>query len=506
MGNVLSTPIRISLALVAGLASLTASAQDVYPTSPDWTSADTQVSTGAALVDLDGDGWLDLVVANGNDMQQQRLAVYHNNGDGTFPPSPDWQSDDDDVAYNGHLDVADVNGDGWPDVAVAVLGRNSSVDNVAKLYLNNNGVLSSPPDWQADEIAHAFGCAFGDVNNDGRPDLALAIGWAYSPQAFYSQYLYLNIGGALSSTASWSSTDTDHLQGVLWTDADRDGWLDLVGVASGAQTRVYANLGGSLSTTASWSTTDSADQDGIMGVAGDVNGDGYDDLIVTDNTQLGGTGRFRQYNGVTGGFYETAYDWNYYERYGSAVALADVDGDGALDLATGAWWDQTRLFLNTGTGLPSAPNWSSGPSSVIEKIVFGDVDKNALRLTLEDLPANGGRLFQLARRPIQDVVAVVRDGIELEPHEFVLDRDDGWITVATAPAATLQVQDQWSAFPDMAISNWDDTVGNFLYYNRLGGIFSDGFESGDTSMWSAAVERASPTRLPHELAAAGVVD
>ncbi len=483
---------------------MTASAQDVYPTSPDWTSADTQVSTGAALVDLDGDGWLDLVVANGNDIQQQRLAVYHNNGDGTFPPTPDWQSDD--VAYNGHLDVADVNGDGWPDVAVSVLGRYSSVDNAAKLYLNNNGVLSSTPDWQSDEMAHAFGCAFGDVNNDGRPDLALATGWAYSPPAFYSQYVYLNVGGSLSSAASWSSTDIDLLQGVLWTDADGDGWLDLVGVAHEAQTRIYSNLGGTLETTASWWTTDSAHQDAIMAVAGDLSGDGIAELIVTDNTQLGGSGRFRQYNGLAGGFYETTYDWSYFEGYGSAVALADVDADGDLDLATGAWWDQTRIFLNTGSGLPSAPDWSSTPTSVIEKIVFGDVDRNALRTAIDTFPATGGRLFHLGRRPIQEVVTVRRDGVELGPHEFVVDRDDGWITVAVAPAVDLVVHYTWSTSPDMAITNWDASVGNFLYYNRLGGVFSDGFESGDTSMWSASVERARPTSLPHELAAAPHAD
>jgi len=210
-----------------------AGAQQVYPMVPDWVSADTPVSTGGALVDLDRDGWLDLVVANGNDMAQQRLVVYYNQGDGTLPPTPDWQSAD--TAYHGHLDVADVNGDGWPDVAVAVLGSFSSYGQAAKLYLNNGGTLSSLPDWQSNnELANAFGCAFGDVNNDGRPDLAAATGWAYDPQQHFSQYVWINTGGVLPATASWSSADDDHLQGVQWVDVDRDGWLDLVGAASGS--------------------------------------------------------------------------------------------------------------------------------------------------------------------------------------------------------------------------------------------------------------------------------
>ena len=487
MSRFIVTSLRWGLPLVIACAAVTAAGQGIYPSTPDWESIDSGVSTGAALVDLDRDGWLDLVVANGNDMIEQHLVVYYNNGDGTFPTTRDWQSDD--VDYNGHLDVADVNGDGWPDVAVSVLGQFEVAGVAAKLYLNNNGTLSATPDWQSDVITHAFGCAFGDVNNDGRPDLAVATGWAYSSEPFdYHQLLYLNNGGTLSATADWVSDDEDHLQGGLWTDADRDGWLDFVGIAYGAQTRVYRNLGGTLETTASWSTTDSADQDGIMVVAGDVNGDGHSDLITADNNQLTGSGLFRQYDGLPGGFYETTHGWTYDAGLCSAVALADVDADGRLDLATGAWWDSTRLFLNTGTGLPPTPDWSSATSRVIEKIVFGDVDNDAPRVATEVFPATGERLFHLARRPIQEVVSVQRDGVPMAPDEFVLDRDDGWVTVAAAPTVALEVRYRWSTSQDMTVSNWDELVGNYLYYNRLGALFTDDFESGNTLMWSATVQ------------------
>jgi hypothetical protein len=312
---------QYAVALLVVTISAPGAAQTIYPTTPDWVSADTPFSTGAALVDLDRDGWLDLVVANGNDMAVEPLTVYYNLGNGTLPTTPDWQSSD--TAYNGHLDVADVNGDGWPDVAVAVLGYASSIDHAAKLYLNNNGTLSSTPDWEAAELANAFGCAFGDVNNDGRPDLAVATGWAYDPQNHYKNWVYLNTGGTLASSASWQSDDLTHLQGVLWVDANDDGWLDLVGVPNSADTMVYTNLGGTLETTASWDTNDSPNQDGLMAVCGDVTGDGHPDLIVTDNTQLSGaSGRFRQYDGLAGGYFETTYGWSYFEGYGSAVATA----------------------------------------------------------------------------------------------------------------------------------------------------------------------------------------
>ena len=90
-----------------------------FPQNPDWISSDvSSVSTGGAFADINQDGWLDFVVANGNDISIQKLVVYYNNGDGTFPTTPDWQSAD--IDYHGHLDVGDVNGDGWPDVAVSV--------------------------------------------------------------------------------------------------------------------------------------------------------------------------------------------------------------------------------------------------------------------------------------------------------------------------------------------------------------------------------------------------
>ena len=140
-------------------------------------------STGAELADFNKDGWLDLVVSDGNDMQMGRVNVYLNDGNGNLSKTANWQSSD--LAYNGHLDVADVNGDGWLDVAVSYLGEYDTLGPVARLYINNNGVLSALPNWNADLIGNAFGLDFGDINNDGRPDLAVATGWSYSPVHYY---------------------------------------------------------------------------------------------------------------------------------------------------------------------------------------------------------------------------------------------------------------------------------------------------------------------------------
>ncbi len=469
-------------------------AASVYPVGPDWFSADTQFSTGAALVDIDLDGFVDLVVANGNDMASQHVVVYYNQGDGTLPTLPDWQSAD--TFYHGHLDVADVNGDGWPDVAVANLGKSSTVSNAAKVYMNQAGTLSATPDWVSDELANAFGVAFGDMNNDGRPDLAVATGWPYSNPDTDHNYVHLNIGGALESTASWQSDDTRDYMNALWVDADDDGWLDLLLLGANHNSYIHRNLGGVLETTASWHTTDNPAQFSIMAAVGDVTGDGRRDLIATDNAQLfGGVGDLRQYDGQSTGLFSTSPNWTYFNDshdYGSAVALADVNDDGLLDLASGAWWSRPRIFLNGGTGFGSDSDWQSTRSTVVERIVFADVNNDGILLTRDVFSGAqaAGQLFHLAHQPVQEVYRVWRDDTELGPSEYTINRVGGWITVA-APAGDVVVEYSYSRKPDMVMTNWDSTVGNFLYLNRnivAGDMNCDGWvNSGDIDLFVMAL-------------------
>lgn len=450
---------------VAGIQPPALSGEPIYHGAPDWVSSDRPVSTGAALVDLNLDGWLDLVISNGNDIQREPLTAYYNLGDGTFPARPDWKSDD--IGYHGHLDIADVNGDGYPDVAVSKLLNEGGP--AAKLYLNNGGALSKKADWKSDEKVRAFAVAFGDVNGDGRPDLAVATGWPYDPGFESPSFVHLNVDGALEEAASWRSDDENDYLGALWVDADDDGWLDLLGVGADNASYVYRNLGGALETTANWQTTDNDKQFGIMAAAGDVTGDGVRDLFITDNTQLfDGEGYFRQYTGLADGYFATEPTWKYYDGYGSAVAVGDLDGDGRLDLATGAWFDKTRVFLNAGDGLPKNPTWSSSGTSVVEKIVLGDVNRDAVyeRTDCFDPRDGDARLYHLAPQPIESVVSVEVDGDSLGPDEYAFSREGGWVSAGRAVQERCCVTYAVSEKLDLVVSNWDTTKGNYLWYNQ----------------------------------------
>ncbi|MCK6476867.1 MAG: VCBS repeat-containing protein [Phycisphaerales bacterium] len=439
-------------------------AGQAYSPTPDWQSTDKQVSTGGALVDLNRDGWLDLVVANGNDISRQRVVAYYNNGSGALQGSPGWQSSD--IAYHGHLDVGDVNGDGWPDVAVAVLLPQGGKS--AKVYFNNNGTLATTAGWQSSIGPDTFGVAFGDMNGDGRPDLALASGDAYNNVPAIN-VVYLNTGSTLAAAPSWQTSSARNYNNCFWMDADRDGLLDLVMCGSNSQTHVYRNLGTTLATAPSWSTGDVPAQFCLMGTAGDVTGDGRRELIIADNNQIfGGSGRFRQYNGLTAGYFNTTANWTYNEGYAAAVVLGDIDFDGDLDLCSGEWFGRTRYFLNTGSGLPTAATWTSNTTSTVEKLCLGDINRTSLRVREAVLaPSGSTKLFHLPVQPVQEIRSVTRDGVDLLPGQYHANLEHGWVAIDAAPATELRVVYLESRSLDLAVTNWDSSVSNYVFYNKL---------------------------------------
>ncbi len=314
-----------------------------YNQTPNWISTDvTSVSTGGMFADINQDGWLDYVVANGNDMARQKVVVYYNNGNGTFATTPNWQSTD--IDYHGHLDVGDVNGDGYPDVAVSVyIGPSGfSSPGKVKLYLNNAGTLSSNPGWVSGDNFYTFSCAFGDADSDGDLDLAVACGESYN--SFPGQQrIYFNIGGTLETLPSWKSAAFIYSYDVNWFDMDNDRDLDLVFANEGYPNYVYQNNNGVISTTPIWQSADASTQANSL-FTGDVNNDGYLDLAISDNNQLGGTGRFKIYLNNNGILSTTPF-WNSsFSGYGSGILLADIDNDNDQDLITGGWWNPVRIY------------------------------------------------------------------------------------------------------------------------------------------------------------------
>ena len=211
--------------------------------------------TGLALADINRDGYPDLLTASGNDEGLQPLALYLNlpAGSNFFNSTgrPDWVSEDLDANMN--LAVGDIDGDGWLDVAVSTLAPPLGSGGV-KVYFNRRGTLEKKPSFRSKDRYNSFACALGDANGDGRLDLATS---DMSPHGGGSARIYFNSGRTLSSTPGWRARPAVFGGGILFTDVQQDGLLDLV--LGAPQVMVFpGNLGAdggiTLPTTPGWSS------------------------------------------------------------------------------------------------------------------------------------------------------------------------------------------------------------------------------------------------------------
>jgi hypothetical protein len=435
---------------------------------PDWVSADLSgVATGGAWADINNDGWLDLVVANGNDIERQKLAVYLNNGSGSLPLTPSWESAD--IDYHGHLDVGDINKDGFIDVVVSVYigAAGFSQKGKIKMYLNNNGILSSTPSWTSADDFYTFSCALGDADGDGDLDLAAAGGESYYNRSEKNR-IYYNNNGVLSSLPGWMSLSAGYAYDVEWADIDNDGDLDLIFAEEKGPNKLFLNYGDSIGTVPVWQSADPSLYANSLFIK-DVNNDFYLDLAVSDNNQLGGSGKFKIYLNNNGILSTTPYWTSAFSGYGSGITLGDIDNDGDNDLITGGWWQPCRIYLNSGGTFPQTPNWTSTSSSVVEAIFLGDLDNDHLIRDSAAYISNGiQKLFYLPKSPVHKIVGITFDNSPVGYAEYCFDMENGWISFSSVPAmgSWIKIVYDYSRDLDIGVTNWDSNKGNYVFINN----------------------------------------
>ncbi len=221
-------------------------------------------SVGAAWLDYDNDGLLDLFVVNyvhwtpeldhfcGDSGRNIRVychprvfggtanRLYRNLGNGTFADVSETAGIAKHLGKGMAVAVADYDGDGLPDLFVT----NDKMPNLLFHNLGNGRFKEvafeagvALPDTGAE--MSAMGAEFRDVDNDGRPDLALT---ALSGETFP---LFRNRGGGLFRDASYESrmgplSRTYSGWGMGLFDFDNDGWKDIFTANSHVNDRVEA--------------------------------------------------------------------------------------------------------------------------------------------------------------------------------------------------------------------------------------------------------------------------
>ena len=242
--------------------------------------------------DVNGDGKLDLVVANqcqtsSNCSNGGTVSVLLGNGDGTFQTPVSYSSGGFEATY---LAIGDFNQDGKLDLAVAnncATGPNCTTGGIVNVLLGNgDGTFEVPVDVYNTVNYSAYSIAIGDVNGDGKPDLFVGL---YDPGGV--TVLLGNGDGTFQSGSGYSSGGT-YVYSIAIGDVNGDGKQDLV-VANADSSSVGILLGngdGTFQSAASYASGGGSNSVAI----GDLNGDGKPDLVVAN----GGVGVLLNNNGA----------------------------------------------------------------------------------------------------------------------------------------------------------------------------------------------------------------
>jgi len=218
-----------------------------------------------AVADLSGDGVPDLIVANYND---NTVSVLVGNGDGTFLPQEVFQVGS--KPYS--LAVADLTGDGRLDIVVA----NSASDTVSVL-LNQGGSKSHVNFAPQQTFAcgkQPFSVAVADVNGNGIPDIITANAASNSVSVLLG-----NRAGAFASQQTYAVGSRPY--SVAVADLNGDGKPDIVTTNYGDDgVSILLNGGGGSFLK---QETFANDLSPALTVVADVNGDGRPDLVTASN-------------------------------------------------------------------------------------------------------------------------------------------------------------------------------------------------------------------------------
>lgn len=333
--------------------------------------------------DVNGDGYDDVVVGAYHHANfQGRAYVYTGGKDGPAePPSLVLTGEGPDDYFGRSVATAgDVNGDGYGDV---IVGAPAYDENTGRAYVYAGGPagLSASPVFvvtgqdSSDSFGQSVGTA-GDVDGDGYGDIIVG---AHSYEHGTGRiYVYAGGGGGLEAGPIFVATGKDWgdrygFDAGAAGDVNGDGYDDIIvgayGVSKGTgQVYVYAGGHGGLGPHPAFTATGEVAGDWFgrsVGMAGDVNGDGYDDIIVGARNHDGNTGRVYLYAGGAGGLDAAPlfiFDGKGPDNwYGHAVGTAgDADGDGRAEVIVGAyghrdWTGQAHVPCTVGLKSKSAP-------------------------------------------------------------------------------------------------------------------------------------------------------
>ena len=332
--------------------------------------------------DVNGDGYVDMLITaidysnpEETDGEEGKIYIYYGSADGlSDTPGFEYETNNDSIVLGFSSDGGDLNGDGYSDIAVGCIQYMDGEWSEGAVFLwygSPTGPNPAGPDWivQSNQAVALLGSSValsGDINGDGYNDLFVSAKEWDGPEVNEGKtWLYWGSpDGPVESGWSWEPNQASAISGYpvnYCGDVNGDGYVDVIigsnnydydFIDDGIAVCFYGSASGP-NTTPDW--TGSCGQkkanfghwaDG----AGDVNGDGYDDVIVSalvyeSSPDYGDEGRVFIFHGGPDGLEDTAAWFGDINQAGanlgySCAGAGDINNDGYDDVIAGAkYWD-----------------------------------------------------------------------------------------------------------------------------------------------------------------------
>ena len=291
------------------------------------------------------------------------VGIFIGYGNGSFSTQKTYSTGQNSKPYA--LAVGDLNNDGRSDIAVANFGTS----NVAVL-LGYNDSFTSPQTYSTSDPSYPYSVATGDFNADGRLDMVIVNYWSGSIEVFLG-----NGDGTFSAQTTYSTGSGSALYDVAIGDFNSDNILDFVVVNYGAS-NIGVFLGDGDVTFSDQMTYSTGTNSYPRSVAiGDFNNDNRLDIVVA-NTYSYNFGVFLSYGNGTFSSQVTFSTGS--GSYPYDVAVGDFNNDSRLDVTIVNYYtDNIGIFLGYGNGaFSNQTTYSTGSGSAPCSVTVSDLNND----------------------------------------------------------------------------------------------------------------------------------